>query len=84
MRLLCLAGLLIGSQSIFSQFIVGTIKEAETNSLIPYVNVWYRGTPIGTFSNELGEFQLPVSDRTIISFSSVGYECLEFHWVRHL
>lgn len=72
MKFLNVISVLLFSHSLSAQ-IRGIIYDLESEEPLPYVNVWYRGTTIGTFSNEKGEFQLPKNDSTIISFSSVGY-----------
>lgn len=62
----------------YSQFIEGKIVDAETNLPVPYVNVWYKGTSVGTYSNGEGVFRLPVNDSTMVSFSSIGYQRLDY------
>ena len=55
--------------------IYGTIRDAETNEVIPYVIVTFKGTKIGTFSDDEGNYMLEsyyASDS--LSFSLVGYK----------
>lgn len=63
---------------IHSQFIEGRVIDSETRDPIPYVNIWYKETVVGTFSDESGKFRLPVSDNKIVSFSSVGYHRFDY------
>lgn len=55
--------------------IYGTIRDAQTNEVIPFVIVTFKGTKIGTFSDDEGNYMLEsyyASDS--LSFSIVGYK----------
>ena len=64
----------------FSQVkIEGIIIDAKTKNRIPYANVIFKGTSIGTVSNINGEFYLEINEGTpnlIVSF--IGYKSKEF------
>ncbi|RTE53978.1 SusC/RagA family TonB-linked outer membrane protein [Arenibacter aquaticus] len=45
----------------------------ENNLPLPYVNVYVKGTPTGTMTNDDGEFSIMVAKGKTISFSYVGY-----------
>nr|WP_295927997.1 TonB-dependent receptor [uncultured Dyadobacter sp.] len=59
--------------------ISGFVKERKSHEQLPGVNVFIPGTPYGTVTNAYGFYSLtvPVSDSTVVSFSSVGYQRLE-------
>ena len=59
----------------FSQTIHGVVLDNITKKAIPYANVYFNGTYIGTSANESGEFTLAVkeSNPRPISATSVGY-----------
>ncbi len=65
--------------SVYSQsFHYGTIKEYYERTTIPYVNVFIKGKPIGTVSNEEGVFELEYTTgkprKDSIVFSFIGYK----------
>lgn len=59
----------------FSQTIHGFILDNNTKKPIPYANVYFNGTYIGTSANESGEFDLSLKENNPrpISATSVGY-----------
>ncbi len=57
----------------------GTIRDAKTNEVLPYVNVFLNNTTIGTASNENGEFLLtniPIGTYELV-YSYVGYQSVQ-------
>lgn len=55
----------------------GTVIDKSTLEPIPGVNIFLRKSSIGTFSNELGEFELMIPDslmRDTLALSSIGYK----------
>lgn len=63
----------------FAQFKVsGKIKDKKNGDPLPYVSVGEKGTTIGTTTNEYGEYNLTVSDKSAtLVFSFVGYDKAE-------
>jgi len=57
----------------------GTVRDIETNQVIPYVNVVLRGTPFGTSSDEHGNYVIEnvPSGRYILMASAVGFKKVE-------
>ncbi len=55
--------------------ITGTVKDAESNQPIPFVNISVKDLPGGTASDLNGKFEIsvPLGVKTII-FSAIGYE----------
>lgn len=54
--------------------ISGCVIDSKTKVTIPMVNVYFKGTGIGTISDSLGYFHLrPRSLRDTLVFSSIGY-----------
>lgn len=51
----------------------GIVIDSQTNEPIPFVNIWFANTNIGTISDVDGKFMLRVDTCTTIQFSSVGY-----------
>ncbi|MCL3782596.1 carboxypeptidase-like regulatory domain-containing protein [Prolixibacteraceae bacterium JC049] len=60
----------------------GVVLDNATLEPLPFVNIWIKGTTIGTSSDVNGKFELDYSytDSTIIAFSFVGYEPLEHYY----
>ena len=57
----------------------GTVYDIETKSVIPYVNIMFKGKPLGTSSDVNGNYELRVTKENIdshqqILFSSLGYD----------
>src|SRR5680860_29172 len=58
--------------------ISGTINDTEVNDVMPFSNVFIKGTSIGTTSDFEGDYSLLADEGTYtIVFSFVGYETLE-------
>ena len=59
----------------FSQTLHGIVLDNNTKKAIPYANVYFNGTYIGTSANESGEFCLTLKENNPrpISATSVGY-----------
>ena len=53
--------------------IQGTIRDTRGEP-VPFVNVVIKGATIGTASNELGQFELSISDDVTLIFSSLGFK----------
>ncbi|MFT6866981.1 MAG: hypothetical protein ACJA08_001819 [Cyclobacteriaceae bacterium] len=52
----------------------GTVRDANSNDVIPYANVYLKGTHLGTVANASGEFGINVEgDDKILVFSSIGF-----------
>jgi hypothetical protein len=66
--------------SLFFFFIVsyaqlkGVVINAETETPIPYVNIWVENQNIGTSSNRKGAFTLKVDGIKTLVFSAIGYQ----------
>jgi len=78
-RLFSILSVVLFSISVFGQGqitkIRGKVLDADTHAPLPYVNISFRGTNIGTITSETGEFFLETryaTDSIIVSF--VGYE----------
>lgn len=56
-----------------AQVISGYVKDDKTREPIPFVNIWFEGTNIGTITNENGFFKMIYSGNIVPSFSAVGY-----------
>jgi Family of unknown function (DUF5686)/CarboxypepD_reg-like domain len=75
-------GVLVGLNSVLVQaqqtVVFGKVKDAETGDPVPFANVVFKGTQIGTTTSFEGEFTLSTTARydTII-ISYVGYEIKE-------
>lgn len=57
--------------------IYGTVNDSINSEPIPYVNIYLKGSEIGTYSGESGEFRLVVDQWTnqdTLVFSCVGYQ----------
>src|SRR5687768_11596026 len=72
---------LIISPRLFSQTttISGNIRNSTTNEIIPSVSVEVKGTVVGTFSDDKGNFRLTVNRSLPLTliFSSIGFETKE-------
>lgn len=56
----------------------GTVKDTRGES-IPFANVVIKGATIGTATNELGQYELSISDDVTLIFSSMGFRDNEIH-----
>jgi hypothetical protein len=56
----------------------GIVKDSATNAPLPFVNIWIKGEPLGTTSNENGEFSfnIDLTGKKVV-FSSIGYKTKE-------
>lgn len=57
--------------------IIGTVKDAQTKESLPFVNIYLKGTTVGTISDINGNYKIETkekSDSLIISY--IGYERL--------
>ncbi|MCM2303047.1 MAG: carboxypeptidase-like regulatory domain-containing protein, partial [Flavobacteriaceae bacterium] len=67
--------LIFTSIHIFSQFKIGGIVIDEYNNPIPYTNVVFVGSNIGTITNENGKFYLECNKNiNDVEFSFIGFE----------
>ncbi|MBK8567682.1 MAG: carboxypeptidase-like regulatory domain-containing protein [Saprospiraceae bacterium] len=79
--LLLLAVFLTGSSALFSQKLTsvkGVVTDAQTKEPLPFVNVAFVGTPVGTTTDLDGSYSMDTkwgSDSLQISF--VGYETVK-------
>lgn len=77
--LLLLSSMYSLGQEIGTAFILkGTLRDHATKEKLPGVNIYLKGTSIGTSTDENGRysFMIPVG-RNIIVFSYIGYKLLE-------
>lgn len=78
--LFILAGLIsVTTYSQASVTITGTVRQAATKDLVPAVSVTIKGTSIGTFTDDRGNFKLSTAQAPplVLVFSSIGYETQE-------
>lgn len=53
----------------------GTIRSAEDQTTIPFVNITVQNSTIGVYSDELGQFELVLPKiPAVVQFSLLGYE----------
>jgi outer membrane receptor protein involved in Fe transport len=58
--------------------ITGNVRNVNTNDLIPAVSVTIKGTSLGTFTNDKGDFKITVDTLPVVLVvSSIGYEAQE-------
>jgi hypothetical protein len=62
----------------YSQVISGVVFDNETKKQIPYANVFFNGTTIGTYTDNFGNFDLilPKDGKFPIAISAIGYESI--------
>ncbi|HLZ85967.1 MAG TPA: carboxypeptidase-like regulatory domain-containing protein, partial [Puia sp.] len=70
------------SLTVFSQTpltLTGTVRQSVTKDRVPAVSVTVKGTSIGTFTDDRGNFKLAITQQPpyILVFSSIGYETQE-------
>ncbi|MAN59050.1 MAG: SusC/RagA family TonB-linked outer membrane protein, partial [Flavobacteriaceae bacterium] len=76
-RLLLL--LLIFPSLVFAQVTLTGVVNGERGDTVPFVNVIEKGTTNGTTTGMEGSFTIEVASLpTVLVFSSLGYETLEF------
>lgn len=73
-----LAILMLVSLHGLAQDIKGVVKDKKTNEAIVGVGVHVQGTSIGTTTNVDGSFELKVPANSMLSFTFIGYQTLEF------
>src|SRR5690606_205556 len=56
----------------------GTVTDTSGEP-IPFVNVVIKGATIGTATNEIGKYELAISDDVTLIFSSMGFRDNEIH-----
>ncbi|MFK7833510.1 MAG: DUF5686 family protein [Winogradskyella sp.] len=70
---------ILGCLSVFAQTKVSGYVFDEDNLPIPYANVLFKGSTIGTITNEDGKFYLESDEKwSALMVSFVGFEKLEF------
>lgn len=69
------------SFSVFSQYTINGKVIDENGKPIPYANIFFKGTSVGTYSNKNGDFSLKTEkkNKTLI-ISLLGYTTKEIHW----
>jgi hypothetical protein len=62
----------------YSQVISGSVFNNDTKEQIPYANVFFNGTTIGTYTDNFGNFDLilPKDGKFPIAISAIGYESI--------
>jgi hypothetical protein len=79
-----LFGLLILSSICFGQHsknqIKGVVTDSLTNEPVPYANVYFANTSIGTSTNEKGEYSLAgfADGKYDLTISSVGFKLTQY------
>jgi len=60
----------------YSQSISGRVFDNITKNPLPFANVFFNGTTIGTYTNDFGKFDLivPKNGRFPLAVSAIGYE----------
>ena len=76
----CLLSLVLVPLQAVETIVIGEIVNETTGEAIPNVNIHFRGTKIGTTSDEHGSYVLRVdmSDKAQLVFSAVGYYTQRF------
>jgi outer membrane receptor protein involved in Fe transport len=74
--------LLLFSLTVFSQTpltLTGTVRQSVTKDHVPAVSVTIKGTTIGTYTDDRGNFRLVITQQPpfVLVFSSIGYETQE-------
>jgi TonB-dependent starch-binding outer membrane protein SusC len=70
--------LLLSAVTTYAQrAVTGVVREGETNSPLPGVNVLVKGTANGTTTDADGKFTLAAADNDILVFSFIGMETQE-------
>jgi outer membrane receptor protein involved in Fe transport len=76
----CLASLLMAvlfSVAALAQTVTvsGSVRNSSSKEIVPSVSVIVKGTNVGTYTNQNGEFSLKISKLpAVLVFSSIGYE----------
>src|ERR1700760_4174961 len=82
MQLALYSLILLFSLTTYSQTpltLTGTVRQSTTKDRVPAVSVAVKGTSIGTFTDDRGNFKLVVTQQPpfVLVFSSIGYETQE-------
>ena len=75
----CLSMLPLQAQTKTDSHIHGHVLDAKTGEHLPYVNIYIKGTNIGTVTNESGHYHienLPIGTHTVVA-SCMGYKTVE-------
>ncbi|MRT94858.1 erythromycin esterase family protein [Ancylomarina sp. 16SWW S1-10-2] len=73
-------------QSDIDEIIVGRIVMDKNDEPIPYVNIGLKNNPIGTISNENGNFKLNITNKNLedtVCVSCIGYK-IQYHPIKKL
>ncbi|PKQ61428.1 hypothetical protein BZG02_15865 [Labilibaculum filiforme] len=62
------------SSGLFAQELSGYVKDKDSKEAIPFANVWFQGTTLGTTSDLNGFFRISSSKTDTLCVSSVGYK----------
>lgn len=63
---------------VFEGLVKGKVTSADDGNPLPGVNVVIKGTPIGTVTDEYGNYQLHLNDaQQLLVFSSIGFKSQE-------
>ncbi|MCU0383023.1 MAG: carboxypeptidase-like regulatory domain-containing protein [Cyclobacteriaceae bacterium] len=76
--LLILSNICIGQQS--KNQVKGVVTDSLTHELVPYANVYFANTSIGTSTNEKGEYSLAgfADGKYDLTISSVGFKLTQY------
>lgn len=66
--------ILLAGVAMRAQQLTGRVTDAATNLPIAWVNVYYDGMPVGTNTDEQGNFSLPLHAGKTLVVSFMGYE----------
>src|ERR1700748_3303366 len=72
-----LLGLFVSIAAIAQNFTIsGTVKNSTSKEVVPAVSVTIKGTSIGTFTDEKGNFKLSTSQKPPLTlvFTSIGFQ----------
>ena len=58
--------------------IEGSVRDSQTDELLPGVNVMVKGSSIGAMTNVDGAFSITVQKGSVLEFSFIGYEKQEY------
>lgn len=58
--------------------IEGSVRDSQTDELLPGVNVMVKGSSVGAMTNIDGAFSITVQKSSVLEFSFIGYEKQEY------
>ena len=58
--------------------IEGSVRDSQTDELLPGVNVMVKGSSVGAMTNIYGAFSITVQKSSVLEFSFIGYEKQEY------